>query len=290
MSESDYSRTSFDGPAQILFADIPRIVWGDRESGEVADRTYASTDKVHQLVFCLPPGGSFRHSDRFRTVFAADILYYVLAGTLVMNDPASGEVQVVRPGEAVFFRRDTWHHGHNFSTEALEVLEYFAPPPAQGTSRKYAQTRPNLTNISTAQDQWLGNWPAGQSARSREASLRVVRESDAISRLEGSRQEVLVELFVSTEHLTSGRLTLLPGRRSEKRSYGGDLALYLCEGELFIRACHEGKERVFELARRDGLYLPAQTPVEFFNYGTSVCRFLFGVAPDYLANAAGHGA
>ncbi|MGQ0637476.1 MAG: cupin domain-containing protein [Planctomycetaceae bacterium] len=282
MSAQALSAASFSGPAVIRHADVTRVIWGDLESGEVADWTYASTDNIHQLVFGLPPGGSFRHSDRFRTIFAADILYHVLCGTLAMSNPQTGEVQVVRPGESAFFRRDTWHHGHNVSTEPLRVLEYFAPPPAQGTSRKYAQTRANLTQICTVQDQWLERWPVGQAEAARNATLYVLRDADSLVRLEGDRQEALVELFVSTEHLTAGRTTLLPGRRSQSRAYGGDLALYLLEGELFIRAGRENEQRVFEIGPHDGFYLPAGIPVEFHNNGGQLCRFVFGVAPHYL--------
>src|SRR5262245_9169611 len=192
MSSIDFSATRFTGPTHIPYAAVPRLIWGDRESGEVFDWTYASTQKIHQLVFGMPPGGSFRHSDRFRTIFAADILYHVLAGTLVMSNPETGEAQVVQTGESVFFRRDTWHHGHNFSTEPLRVLEYFAPPPAQGTSRKYAQTKHNLTHVRTAQDQWLGRWPSGRPEATSSNSLRVIRDTDVLARLEGPWQQMLV--------------------------------------------------------------------------------------------------
>jgi mannose-6-phosphate isomerase-like protein (cupin superfamily) len=281
MSTKDFTPTTYAGPTHIPYAAIPRRVWGDDESGEVFDWTYASTEKIQQLVFGMAPGGSFRHSDRFRTMFAADELYYVLSGTLVLNNPQTGEVHVARPGEAIFFRRDTWHHGHNFGTEPLRVIEYFAPPPASGAASAYARTRPNLTNIRTVQDQWLGHWPLARDEASRNWTMRVLREEDTLARLEGTAQEVLVELFVSTEHLTAGRTTLLPGRRSEARVYGGDLALYLNEGELSVRA-GEG-QAAFQLRPEDGFYLPAGVSVQFFNFGSQPCRFLFGVAPGYLA-------
>lgn len=280
MSAKDYSATSYAGPTHIPYAAIPRLVWGDRESGEVFDWTYVSNDKIHQLVFGMAPGGSFRHSDRYRTVFAADELYNVLSGTLVLNNPETGEVQVAHPGEAIFFRRDTWHHGHNFGLEPLRVLEYFAPPPAQGTASAYARTRPYLTEHRTVQDQWLGRWPMARDEAARDWTMRVLRDGDALARLEGTAQEVLVELFVSTEHLTAGRTTLLPGRRSDPRAYGGDLALYLCEGELSVAA---GPERTAsQLKPADGYYLPAGVSVQFYNFGSQPCRFLFGVAPSYL--------
>src|SRR5262249_59210540 len=103
MSNKDFTTSTYAGPTHIPYAAIPRLVWGDRESGEVFDWTYASTNKIHQLVFGMAPGGSFRHSDRFRTVFAADELYYVLSGTLVLNNPQTGEVHLARRGEGIFF-------------------------------------------------------------------------------------------------------------------------------------------------------------------------------------------
>jgi mannose-6-phosphate isomerase-like protein (cupin superfamily) len=281
MSSTDFSPTKFAAPTHIPYAAIPRLIWGDRESGEVFDWTYASTDKIHQLVFGMAPGGSFRHSDRFRTVFAADELYYVLTGTLALNNPETGEVHVARAGQAIFFRRDTWHHGHNFGTDPLRVLEYFAPPPAQGTSRVYAQTRPNLMQTRTVQDNLLGRWPMASDEAARGWTMQLLRPDQVLARLEGADQQVLVEIFVSTQHLTAGRLTLLPGRQSEPRAYGGDLALYVCEGELFVRAGAGPAQAAFQVESEDGFYLPAGVPVQFFNFGGQVCQFLFGVAPNY---------
>src|SRR3712207_2565728 len=116
-------RPTFDGPAAIHYRDITRHLWGDEDAGEVADWIYVSSDRIHQLVYGLPPGGAFRHSDSFRTIFAADVVYYVLSGTLVIANPGTGEVQRLDPGDAAFFRRDTWHHAFNYSTEPLRVLE-----------------------------------------------------------------------------------------------------------------------------------------------------------------------
>ena len=120
-------RPTFDGPAAIPYGSVTRHLWGDEEAGEVADWIYVSSDRIHQLVYGLSPGGAFRHSDAFRTVFAADVVYYVLSGTLVIANPSTGEVQRLDPGDAAFFRRDTWHHAFNYSAEPLRVLEFFVP-------------------------------------------------------------------------------------------------------------------------------------------------------------------
>ena len=140
-------RPTFSEPTHIPYAAVTRHLWGDPEAGEVADWIYVSSDKIHQLLFGLAPGGAFRHSDSFRTIFAADEVLYVLSGVMVLANPQTGEVHRIQTGEAAFFRRDTWHHAFNYSSEPLRVLEYFAPPPSQGTSGAYAQTKPNLTDV-----------------------------------------------------------------------------------------------------------------------------------------------
>ena len=40
-----------------------------------------------------------------------------------------------------FFRKDTWHHAFNHSDDYLQVLEFFSPPPLQGTSGLYAKEK-----------------------------------------------------------------------------------------------------------------------------------------------------
>src|SRR5215211_7091216 len=57
LSYSPSPRPTFDGPAHIPAAAVTRHLWGDLESGEVADWIYVSSDKIHQLVFELlaPP-------------------------------------------------------------------------------------------------------------------------------------------------------------------------------------------------------------------------------------------
>jgi uncharacterized cupin superfamily protein len=137
-------RPTFDGPALISRADVTRHVWGDPEAGEVADLIYASTERIHCLVFGLPVGGAFTHSPEFRTVFGADELLHVLSGTMLLADPETGEVQRVAAGQSVTFGPDTWHHAFAHGGEPLRVLELFAPPPSAGTSGAYARTKPYL--------------------------------------------------------------------------------------------------------------------------------------------------
>jgi quercetin dioxygenase-like cupin family protein len=259
-------------------------LWGDKVSGEVADWIYVSSDKIHQLIFGLAPGGAFRHSDSYRTIFAADEVLYVLSGTLVLSNPEMGEVHRLLPGEVVFFRRDTWHHAFNYSTEPLRVLELFAPPPAQGTSGAYARTKPNLTTPQYTQDQWLGQWPMAQAEVQNHSTIQVLREADFLWRLEGQNQQALVGILASTEHLTVGKIHLLPGQQTDVQRHGGDESLYLLEGDLNVRLPENEGSRWFELKSRDGFYIPEGTPHQYYNMSDRPVTLIFGVAPNYLSD------
>jgi quercetin dioxygenase-like cupin family protein len=278
-------RPDFDGPARIPYERATRHLWGDDESGRVADWIYVSSDKIHQLVFGLPPGEAFRHSDAYRTVFAADEVFYVLSGKLVLSNPESGEVHVLQTGEAAFFCRDTWHHGLNCDTASLRVLEFLAPPPSQGTSGAYARTRANLERPKAVQDELIGRWPMAQEQALRGFTMRVLRQPDLLWRLEGEDERVLVGILASTEQLTVGKVILLPGQRSSPQVHGGDESLYVLEGTLNVRVETEGAERLYELAPRDGFYVPEGIRHQYYNLSDARTELVFGVAPSYFPRA-----
>lgn len=278
----DSPRLLLSKPTFIPYESVTRFLWGDKVAGEVADWVYASSENIHQLVYGLPSGGAFRHSEENRTIFGADVIYYVLEGLLVMNNPQTGEVHRVNPGEAVFFRKDTWHYGFSFGSEPLRVLEYFCPPPVKGTSQPYARTKPNLTEIKSAQDQWLGRWPMARNDAAGGFTMRVLRDPDILWRLEGQSQQALVGVLCSTENMTIGKLRLLPGQSTDPRLHGGDMSLYLLEGALNVRLPGYEGPSWFELKPRDGFYVPQGTPYQFYNISGRPLELAFGVAPKYL--------
>jgi mannose-6-phosphate isomerase-like protein (cupin superfamily) len=269
-------RPTFDGPALIRRADVTRHVWGEPAAGEVFDWIYASTDKVHMLVFGLPPGGAFRHSEAYRTIFAADEVLHVLEGTMVIADPQHGEVQRVGTGESVFFRRDTWHHAFALGPEPLRVLELFAPPPAAGASSAYARTQPLLDRSRYADDSRLGEWPPAEPPAER---LRVLRPADVLWRRDLG---VLCGILASTDELTVATLEVGPGEVADVHEHGGDEVLMALEGSLWVRAWSNGAVHVFELGPEDVCYLPAGSLHEYRNPGCGTARAVCGIAPRYL--------
>jgi mannose-6-phosphate isomerase-like protein (cupin superfamily) len=275
-------RPNFEQPTHLRYENVARHLWGDPEAGEVADWIYVSSNEIHQLVWGLAPGGAFRHSAEFRTIFGADLVYYVLSGVMVIANPQSGEVHRVQPGEAAFFRKDTWHHAFNYSRQPLRVLEFFAPPPAQGASGAYARTKPLLNESKYGMAAALGRWPMQRAEIERDFTITVIGERDRLWRYEGQANQVLVGLLCSTEYLSVGEMVLPPGQKSDALRYGGDMSLYVVEGMLNI-LCPEKSEapKFFELQPQDGFYAPAGTPVQFYNLGEQTVRLIFGAAPSY---------
>lgn len=141
------------------------------------DCIYASTDLIHRLVFGLPPGGGFRHSESFRTVFAAAEVLTVLQGCMVIRDPETGETHMVKKGESAFFRRDTRHHAFAWGAEELRVLEFLAPPPSTGSSGKHAATRPYVSAPTYERASLLGRWPLARAEAEGEADLLLALEA-----------------------------------------------------------------------------------------------------------------
>lgn len=271
-------RPSFSEPTHIRSDQVTLHLWGDEDSGQVPDWIYVSSEKIHHLVFGLPPGGAFRHSQSFRTVFAADELLYVLAGTMALANPETGEVLLARTGEAVFFRRDTWHHAFSFDDEALRVLEFFAPPPASGASSAYAKTRDYLERPSYVDDRWLGRWPQAKAERDREATMRAMRDDDVLWSLEG--RSTLIGTYVSTEHLTASRIVQRPGASTDVRSHGGDATMHIVRGTANVLLHDVEGQRWFEVRAGDGFFLPEGTRYELRNVTGSDTEVMFAAAPS----------
>jgi quercetin dioxygenase-like cupin family protein len=268
-------RPAFDRPTAIREAAATRHVWGDAESGEVPDRIYASTDRIHALVFCLPPGGSFRHSPEYRTVFGADEVLHVLAGTMVAANPETGEVHRVERGERLLFGPGTWHHAFAHGDQGLEVLEFFAPPPSTGTSGAFARTRPYLEQSRYADDDALGQTPGERPP----GTMRVLRAADVVWRRDLG---VLTGIVASTEHLTVVTHELNAGEAAAAHAHGGDELLYVLAGTLWLRAWHGEEAHAFELGPGDACYVPMGDRHEYRNHGSKPAAAIAGIAPAYL--------
>jgi len=267
-------RPTYDAPTLVRRSDVQHHVWGDEESGLVGDWIYASTSKVHVIEFGMAPGCWFRHSPSFRTVFAADEVLYVLGGAMLACNPQTGEVVECVAGESLFFRKNTWHHVRAQGTEPLRVLEFFAPPPSQGTSGAYAMKQSYLDKPVYRRDELLGKCVGAAKPE----TLHRIGTRERSLRLEG---EIVVGLIASTEHLTVAELQVPAGAAGEKTAHGGDAMIFGLAGELMVRTHWKSQSATHELGPRDAVFVPETAQYELLSF-SGPATALLGVAPRYL--------
>jgi mannose-6-phosphate isomerase-like protein (cupin superfamily) len=278
-------RPTFTGPAPIPYQSVTRHLWGDDEAGRVDDWIYVSSMDLHQLVFGLPPGTGFTHSESFRTVFAADEVLTVLRGTMMIANPETGETHLVQRGESAFFQRDTWHHAWAWGEEELRVLEYFAPPPSRGTSGAYAKTRPYVSAPRYERPELIGRWPAAMVASRAADTIKILRDADHLHFRDTYDPRVLTSIIASTDELTSAKVTLQASGRSTSRAHGGAAGLLVIEGRVNVLIEDEAAEPPvwFELHPDDGFYIPPGCSYRLFNMGDRPAITMMGVAPKWAA-------
>jgi quercetin dioxygenase-like cupin family protein len=276
-------RPTFDHPVAIPRSATTRHVWGDEESGEVLDEIYVSSGKIHQLVFELPPGGQFTHSPSFRTVFGADEVLYVVTGTVAFAEPETGEVVRAESGEALFFGPGTWHHAFNWASCPAQVLEFFAPPPATGTSGAYAAQRPLLENPRYRDDSALGQHIPGTARTRPPRRLTLVRDTDYRWRIDGPGAVVLSGVIVSTPHLTVARSEVRGHSWSGWLSHSGDASGYVLSGVLALRVSSGTGRGWHRLMPGDGFYIPEGSRYQVRNLAAANAVYLAGAAPSYRA-------
>ena len=269
-------RPVFDRPTVIPASDRTRHVWGDTESGFVLDRVYLSSQMLHVLEFSMPPGGRFGHSPDNPTIFAADELLYVLDGTLLLSDPSTGETQRAETGEAVFFRRDTWHHGRAAGDAGVRVLEFFSPTPATGASSAYARTQPYLEETATVDGRLLGAWPMVRG--SIEPRLQPVREHDLAWATRGPLE---LGVLAATEHLTVLRCHLRAGAASPGEQHPGEEFVLLLSGRLAIQTPSAADANCLYLEAGDAAVLPPGTPHSYLSTGDTQAIWLCGIGPGW---------
>lgn len=252
-------RPVYDRSTVIPRSQAAAHLWGDPESGFVSDKVYVSTDVLHVLQYTLPPGGRFVHSPTNPTVFAADVTYTVLAGTLWVADPEHGEVRKVEQGQTLFYRKDTWHHAFNPSSEPVRVLEYFAPPPSRGTASTYAKQQPMLKETRYDDHRWNGGWPERRDEHAKVSRLSVLGEESFRWRLRDDHARHVEGVLVDTDYLTVARGQVSPGHLSPELTAEDESVLFVTDGSLHVLLpdAPEGEQAWFPLAPGDAVFLTA---------------------------------
>ena len=230
---------SSDHPRARLmrYQDARHYLWGDAVSGQVKDWYYAGSRQIHMALFSLPPGGLWRHSDRHKSYYYADECYYLLAGELTIHNPETGDVAVVRAGEALTFRERTWHYGYNFTQVETIIICTFAPVPDDiSSAATLAAAVPPLAGIRKGRWDVTGEggypWNADRARAS--SCFRVLPPAEWLPVMQGEERPIRVDLMVSTEKQTSGLFTLLPGVTSDAEAHPGDEVAFCTGGQASV--------------------------------------------------------
>jgi quercetin dioxygenase-like cupin family protein len=273
------------GPTLVHHRDAARFLWGDGKSGQVADIVYGRSEVVGTLIFKLAPGGYFKSSDSWKSFFDQHRFYYVLKGEIAVQDPETGEVAVARAGEAVHWRGAKWHFGYNFSSEECAVLDWYAPQerPPHVTEFEFGATKPRFSVEKPGRSELLGKWPDALASARAEAQSQggmiTATKRDALHFIHGAEHPVMESLFVSTDELTAGTVDLRAGARSDNRTHPSDKVIFVTSGKLHVYL--PDSYDWFELDAWDLLYLPANTPHQYWNYTDQPLSFAFLVVPGY---------
>ena len=268
-------------PRLLRYSDTYHYLWGDPTSKQVIDWYYASSPKLHVAMFSLAPGAHWKHSDTHKSYYGADECYYLLQGTLTFHNPKTGEVVVVNEGEALHFRKGTWHYGYNFTSSEVLIVCGFAPPPENITSAaELARDVPPLNEVRGGRYELLGNWPWNAEKISAGQTIKVLRPSDWLHLIQGEKIPLRVSLFVSTENLTMGTFSLLPGTVCDPETHPGDLVAFVSAGRVNVYLPE--KSSWIEVNSRDGCFIPEGVRYQYANTCDQPARVVFAVAPRYL--------
>jgi quercetin dioxygenase-like cupin family protein len=272
-------------PMLVRRAEATPFLWGDEESGQVADLIYGRGHRISAVTFSLGPGRSFGWSSAWKPLYDQHRFYYVCQGAIAIHDPETGEVAVASAGEAVTWQGSRYHFGYNVGRDEALVLDWFAPPdraPDVPEITTMPGKRP-LGDIKGGRYELLGHWPDARSDVTATAlsdrGMTTVGPTAALHLVQGATQPVLVSILSSSEDLTAGTFRIAAGRRSDPEQHPGDEVVYCIDGTLHVHLPESGAW--YEVNRLDCLYVPEDTLHEYWSYGSEPASAVFCVAPRY---------
>jgi len=275
----------FRGPIAVRRSDGQRFLWGDEQSGQVADVIYGRGERISAVTFSLGPGHWFGASEAWKPLYDQHRFYYVVQGTLAIHDPETGDAVVAGPGEAVTWRGARYHFGYNVGDDEVLVLDWFAPRERllEVPESSLAASKRDLGEVRGGRYDLLGVWPDRRTEelkRSRaDGGLVTVSERDSLRLVHGTRRPQLVSILSSGEHLTAGTFTVRGGTKTEPEQHPGDEVVFALSGQLHVHLPASGDW--LELDPLDAAFIPEQTPHEYWSYSSPPAKAVFCVAPGY---------
>ena len=246
-------------PRLIKQADAPRILWGDDEAGYVNDIINLHSKELVLATICMPPGGFYRASEKHKPIYDATGCFYVLQGDYTVQLPDTGEVRTMTPGQVLVLRGPLLHYGYNFGDCETRVLEMISPVPGASDVKRRPLPNPARGVMKEA----LADFPA--SGRKASYQLEVTARESALNAVMGIHTPIRLQIFNSSDRLSSAAFNLLAGQRSDPLCFSRESAIYLERGVLNVRDLADGKW--FEIRPEDTYFAPAGAKWEIFNHG-----------------------
>ncbi len=279
MRDSAVPRPDFDEPTAITLQAADRFVWGDSTAQLVRDWIFLSNDALQCLVFGMSEGDSFRHSAEYPTYYGADEVYIVLQGRFALANPETGEVLELEAGEAAYFGKETWHHGFNIGAGETRVLEYFSPPPSQGTGETYASREAHLPPEAWRYEPETGE-PGWPGATPEHSSFTYLPPDELLWTLQGDAQPYLLGLAADTSNLRVGAVDLRPGHRTDREQHQGDEALYVTSGTVRVEFPDNSASPWLEAGPDEVVYIPGGVEHAYRNTTSDVASAYLGIGPN----------
>lgn len=277
-------------PMLVTHAEATRFLWGDAEAGQVSDLIYGRGSRNAGFIYLLGPGHWFGASKTWKPLYDQHRFYYVVQGTLAIQDPESGEIAIATPGQAVSWRGLRYHFGYNVGDEEVIVLDWFAPNERapEASELEYSPSKREVGRVRAGRVELLGNWP-DQSIDELERRLNsggpvTVRPETALHLIHGDRNPRLVSILASSPEMTAGSFAIRGGTHSDAERHAGDEVVFALDGRLNVHLPDSGDW--FELNRLDCLFIPEGIAHEYWSYGADRVTAAFSVVPDYLEPAS----
>jgi quercetin dioxygenase-like cupin family protein len=277
----------FTGPTLVRHSEAVRFLWGDEESHQVSDWSYGGSENIASFIFSLRPGEYFKWSKVWKPLYDQHRFYYVVEGDLTIHDPETGDVAVARAGDGIYWRGNKWHFGYNFGSRETVVLDWGVPAeptrPGVETEVQLSALKPDLERVVNGRYDLLGKWPM-ELPRVRDEARRegrpvTIRREDCLNLILGEKTSVLVSLYVSSEAITAGSITLLPGQMAEAESHPSDEVVFSLRGRLNVYL--PDTFDWFELNAKDTVFIPGGTKHQYCNYSGEPTELFFAVAPRF---------
>jgi quercetin dioxygenase-like cupin family protein len=275
----------FRDPVVVRHAEAKRFLWGDEESGQVADLIYGRGERISAVIFTLGLGQWFGASKDWKPLYDQHRFYYVAQGSLAIHDPETGDVALATTGEAITWQGSRYHFGYNTGDTEAVVLDWFAPPerpPLVPEAATMPSKRP-LSHVVGGRYDLLGHWPTRHSKAIQgtppDSVLTTVRPVDALNLMHGTDRPLVVSILSSSNYLTGGTFSLPRSSKSEPEKHPGDETLFCLKGKLHVHLPKSGDW--FELDPMDCIFLPQGTEHEYWSYSDERAFAAFCIAPHY---------